>query len=198
MIVVGLTGGIASGKSFVTKYLHILKFPVHESDNVITNLYNSYDKNFVNFLFKNGFKNSLLKKKINKETIREEIFNKKEKKITLEKYLHNEVRKKRNIFLKNNKKKEIVFLDIPLLFENKLEAKCDIICSTIAPLHIREKRALQRAGMKKKIFKQIIKNQTKDKERKEKSDYLINTTLTRTKTCSQVDNIIYNLLNKKK
>ena len=198
MIVVGLTGGIASGKSFVTKYLHTLKFPVHESDGVITNLYNSYDKNFVNFLFKNGFKNSLLKRKINKETIREEIFNKKEKKTILEKYLHNEVRKKRNIFLKNNKKKEIVFLDIPLLFENKLETKCDIVCSTIAPLHIREKRALQRAGMKKKIFKQIIKNQVKDKERKEKSDYLINTTLTQTKTCLQVDNIIYDLLNKKK
>ena len=198
MIVVGLTGGIASGKTFVTKYLHTLKFPVHESDRVVANLYNSYDKNFVNFLFKNGFKNSLLKRKINKETIREEIFNKKEKKTILEKYLHNEVRKKRNIFLKNNKKKEIVFLDIPLLFENKLETKCDIVCSTIAPLHIREKRALQRAGMKKKIFKQIVKNQAKDKERKEKSDYLINTTLTQTKTCLQVDNIIYDLLNKKK
>ena len=198
MIVVGLTGGIASGKSFVAKYLYALKFSVHESDSVVANLYNSYDKNFVNFLFKNGFKNSLLKKKINKETIREEIFNKKEKKTLLEKYLHNEVRKKRNVFLKNNKKKEIVFLDIPLLFENKLEAKCDIICSTIAPLHIREKRALQRAGMKKKIFKQIVKNQTKDKERKEKSDYLINTTLTPKKTCLQVDNIIYDLLNKKK
>ena len=198
MIVVGLTGGIASGKSFVTKYLHTLKFSVHESDSVIANLYNSYDKNFVNFLFKNGFKNSLLKRKINKEIIKEEIFNKKEKKTILEKYLHNEVRKKRNIFLKNNKKKEIVFLDIPLLFENKLETKCDIVCSTIAPLHIREKRALQRAGMKKKIFKQIIKNQVKDKERKEKSDYLINTTLTQTKTCLQVDNIIYDILNKKK
>jgi dephospho-CoA kinase len=72
------------------------------------------------------------------------------------------------------------------------------VCSTIAPLHIREKRALQRVGLKKKIFKQIIKNQAKDKERKEKSDYLINTTLTQTKTCLQVDNIIYDLLNKKK
>ena len=198
MIVFGLTGGIASGKSFVTKYLHTLKFPVHESDRVVANLYNSYDKNFVNFLFKNGFKNSLLKNKINKKIIREEMFNKKEKKRILEKYLHSEVGKKRNIFLKNNKKQEIVFLDIPLLFENKLEIKCDITCSTIAPLHIREKRALQRPGMKKKIFKQIIKNQVKDKERKEKSDYLIDTTLTRAKTCLQVDNIIYDLLNNQK
>ena len=197
MIIVGLTGGIASGKSFVVKYLKTLKFPVHESDSVVANLYNSCDKNFINFLFKNGFKNSLLQNKIDKKIIREEIFNKKEKKIILEKYLHNEIKKKRNIFLQNNKEKEIVFLDIPLLFENKLENKCDIICSTIAPVHIREKRALQRQGMKKKIFKQIVYNQVKDKERKEKSNYLINTTFTKKKTCLQVDSIIYDVLNKK-
>ena len=52
--------------------------------------------------------------------------------------------------------------------------------------------------MKKKIFKQIIKYQIGDKERKEKSDYIINTALTPKKTCSQVDNIVYDLLNKKK
>ena len=74
----------------------------------------------------------------------------------------------------------------------------DKICSTIAPLHLREKRALQRLGMKKNILKKIIKNQVKDKERKEKSDYLINTARTQTKTYLQVDNIIYDLLNNKK
>ena len=51
--------------------------------------------------------------------------------------------------------------------------------------------------MKKKIFKQIINNQVKDKERKEKSNYLINTTFTQKKTCLQVDSIIYDVLNKK-
>ena len=196
MIVVGLTGGIASGKSFVTKHLRTLKFPVHESDSVITNLYNSYDKNFVNFLFKNGFKNSLLKRKINKETIREEIFNKKEKKRILEKYLHNEVRKKRNIFLKNNKKKEIVFLDIPLLFENKLDKDCDYVCSVMAPKEIRKRRALNRKNMTKEVFAKIIKIKTKDKVRIKKSDYLIDTTKSKSKTYLQVNNMIYDILRK--
>lgn len=195
MITIGLTGGIASGKSFVIRYLHKLNFPTHESDQVVANLYNSCDKNFINFLFINGFKSSLLNKIIDKKVIREEVFNKKEKKILLEKYLHKEVRKSRGIFLNKNKNKQLVFLDIPLLFENKLEYICDKICSTIAPLHLREKRALQRLGMKKNILKKIIKNQVKDKERKEKSDYLINTARTRTETYLQVDNIIYDLLN---
>ena len=195
MIVVGLTGGIASGKSFVIKYLQKLGFSVHESDQVVADLYASYNNKFVSFLLKNGFGKSLLKKKINKNIIREEIFNNKEKKTILEKYLHKEVKKKRNFFLKNNKKKNIVFLDIPLLFENKLENVCDVVCSTIAPVHIRQKRSLNRMGMKKKIFKQIIKNQVKDKERKKKSDYLINTSQTLTKTYLQVNKIIYDILN---
>ena len=110
--------------------------------------------------------------------------------------MHKEVEKKRNFFLKKNKNKKIVFLDIPLLFEKNLENICDVICCTIAPTYIRERRAIQRKGMKKNIFKKIIKNQTTDSYRKKKSDYLINTNQTKRKTCLQVDNMIYDILNK--
>ena len=197
MIIVGLTGGIASGKSFVVRHLRTKGYRVHESDSVVASLYETCDKKLVNFLLKNGFEKSFVNKKIEKKIIREEFFKIKEKKNKLEKYLHKEVSKSRNLFLKKNKNKKIVFLDIPLLFEKKLEKICNIVCSTIAPLNIREKRSLQRIGMKKAIFNKIVKNQTKDKERKEKSTYLINTNQTRKKTCLQVDSIIYDILNKK-
>ena len=108
------------------------------------------------------------------------------------------VKKERSNFIKKNKKKKIVFLDIPLLFEKKLSSVCNYTCSTIAPIKKREFRALQRRGMTKKIFKLIIKNQSTDKERKLKSDYIINTDLTKSKTCLQVDNIIYDILKKNK
>ena len=62
---------------------------------------------------------------------------------------------------------------------------------------MREKRALQRKGMRKTIFQKIVKNQIKDKERIKKSNYLINTSKTKTNTCLQVDNIIYDIINKK-
>ena len=198
MIVVGLTGGIASGKSFVIKYLKKIGFSTHESDKVIASLYDSCDKNLVSFLVKNGFEKSILKNQINKNLVRDIIFSNKEKKTSLEFFLHNLVRKSRSIFLKINKKKKekIVFLDIPLLFENKLESLCDVVCSTISPLLLREKRALQRPGMKKNIFRKIVKNQVSDKYRKKNSNYLINTSQNHRKTCLQVDIIIYDVLNK--
>lgn len=197
-IIVGLTGGIASGKSFVVNYLKKIKIPTHESDTVVQKLYLSSSNNFLSFLKKNGFKKAVFKKKINKIIIREEIFNNTVKKKTLEKYIHNEVRINRESFLKKNKNKKIVFLDIPLLFEKKLHSICNYTCAVVAPLKTRERRALQRQGMTKNIFKQIVNNQIKDKTRRKKSNYIINTSKTRSKTYLQVNNIIYDILKKQK
>ena len=58
--------------------------------------------------------------------------------------------------------------------------------------------ALQRKGMTKKIFKQILKNQTKDKTRRAKSNYIINTSDSKKKTYLQINNIIYDILKKNK
>ena len=196
MVAVGLTGGIASGKSFVIKYLKKKKIPTHDSDEVVMLIYKKPPKDFLDFLQDNGFKKSLIKKEINKKIIRNEIFENKNKKIKLEKYLHSKVKKSREIFLKKNKRKKIFFLDIPLLFENNLQNTCLYVCSTIAPLKVRKMRALKRPGMKKKILNAIIKAQVSDTIRREESNYIINTSKTKTNTYLQVDSIIEDVLKK--
>ena len=201
MIVVGLTGGIASGKSYVIKYLTKLKIPTHESDNIVNSFYQKPNKNFLELLYKEGFDQAIKKNKIDKKIIRDEIFINQHKRIKLEKFLHKEVKKKRNEFIKKHKitqKHNLIFLDIPLLFENNLETGCDYVCSTIAPVKTREKRALQRTGMSRNIFKRIVKSQVKDKFRRLKSNFIINTTKTKAHTCTQVDNMLYNILKKEK
>ena len=69
MIVVGLTGGMASGKSFVVSYLKKLQIPTHESDLVIKNFYLKNEKSFIFFLKKNGFEKCILNKIINKKKL---------------------------------------------------------------------------------------------------------------------------------
>lgn len=194
MIIVGLTGGIASGKSYVISYLKKIKICTHESDKIVGNLYKKPTKEFLNYLIKHGFKDAVMKKNINKKIIRNKIFENNKLKNKLEIFIHKEVKKEREIFLKKNKKEKIIFLDIPLLFENNLEILCDYVCSTISPIKIRRSRALKRKGMNKKIFEQILKNQIKDKERKLKSNFIINTSQTKAKTCLQINNIIYAIL----
>ncbi len=197
MFIIGLTGGIASGKSFVVKYLKKLKIPSHDSDGAIDRLYKKPSKFFLKFLEKNNFGKAINKGEINKSLIKEDIFNDEDKRKKIEYFLHKYVARQRKKFIKQTNKEKIIFLDIPLLFEKKLQKECDFICSTVASLKIREKRALQRRGMSKKLFKLIIKTQVKNKERMLNSNFIINTEGTRKKTYLQVDNIIYCVLSKK-
>ena len=63
MKVVGLTGGIASGKTTVINFLKKKKFSVHESDKVVNKLYSLPSKIFLNYLKKNNFSHAVNKKK---------------------------------------------------------------------------------------------------------------------------------------
>ncbi len=196
MISVGLTGGIASGKSFVIKYLKRKKIPTHESDLVVNKMYKKPSKVFLSYLKKNGFSDSIVNNKINKKMVRDIIFKNKNKKTILEKFIHKKTKHERKIFINKNKLKKIVFLDVPLLFEKKLDKEFDFICSTIAPTEKREKRALARSDIDKKTIRLIIKSQTNDKIRKSRSDYTIDTSGSKNKTYLQIDNIIYDILSK--
>ena len=107
--IVGLTGGIASGKSFVVGYLKKIKIPVYDFNDIIRLIYKKPTTIFINYLKKEGFRKTILKKTINKNIIRNDIFNHKDKRKKLEKFLHNELKKIRKIIIKKNKKQKIIF-----------------------------------------------------------------------------------------
>ena len=189
MIIVGLTGGIASGKSTIAKYIKKLKIPIHESDFFINYLYQKPSKDFLQKLKDTGFEKTIINNSVDKNTLKKIFFNNKNKKKLLEKYLHHEVKIDRDKFIKKNKKHKIVVLDIPLLFEKKLDHICNYVFCAYAPLSIRKRRALQRKGMSIRLFDLISKNQMSDSEKTIKSDYIINTTCTKSKTFAKVKKI---------
>ena len=192
MIIIGLTGGIASGKTTMTNFLKKKRIKVHDSDLVVKNVYSKPTPRFINYLKKINLKKSLEKNKINKKTIRDEIFNNPKKRKLLEKYLHTETKKSRNIFLKKHKKErtKIVFLDIPLLFENKLEKICNYTILLYAPLKTRKLRAIKRRGMKKTALERIIKRQLGDRIKKKKADFIINTSAKKSLCFNEISKII--------
>ena len=191
-VIVGITGGIASGKTTITNFLKKKRMKIHDSDSTIKNIYSKPTLRFINYLKKINLKNSLKGNKIDKKIIREEVFNNTKKRKLLEKYLHSEVKKSRNVFLKKHrqKKTKIVFLDIPLLFENKLEKICNYIILLYAPLKIRNQRAIRRKGMQKKMLKKIIKSQLSDKIKKKKTDFIINTSASKNQCFDKILKII--------
>jgi len=122
MIKIGILGDIGSGKSYVAKNFG---YPVFNADVEVGKLYKKERKIF------NKLKKVLPKYffsfPINKNEISEAILANKANLKKIVKIVHLEIRKKMNIFLKKNRNKKIVILDIPLLLENKINKKNDIL-----------------------------------------------------------------------
>ena len=174
-IIVGITGGIGSGKSTLSKEIRKKNFKLLDSDEIVANIYNKPTKSFIKYLKKIELGNSIKGKKINKKQISNVIFSNNNIKSKLEDYIFKIVRKKREIFIKNEKKRKtnIIFLDIPLLFENNLNRSFNIIISVISSKKERYKRLKISKNMSKEMFNKIIKSQTSDIVRKRKSDIII-------------------------
>ena len=174
-IVVGITGGIGAGKSTVTDYLINQKLSVHDSDKEVRKMYSKPSKRFLILLNKIGLEKAVVGKAINKKKITEVIFRTPDVKKNLEKYIHGQVRLKRESFIKQAKKNKnkIIFIDVPLLLENKLDKEFNKILCIISKRGNRYKRIKSSRKISKKHFMMIVKNQTTDVERIKRSDKVI-------------------------
>ena len=197
-IFVGLTGGIATGKSTTVKFLRKKGYKVHDSDLVVNKIYSQPNKKLFATLKKIGLSKSIKNKKIDKSIISDEIFSNKAMKNKLEEFIHKEVRKSRNLFIKKhkNQKNKIIFFDIPLLFEAKLTHICHYIILLYAPKKTKIERALKRRNISKEVIMKILKNQTNDKIKKKNSDYIINTSKPKKHSFKMILEAINNILEK--
>ena len=183
---IAITGGIGSGKSTFCSKLKERGFKIHSSDEQVAKIYKNPDKKFVTYLHSIGLSKSISKKNINKKTISKIIFENKQIRKKLELYIFKIVRNKRSNFIKQEKEKKtrLIFIDIPLLFENNLENQFHKVISIIASKQERLKRLKKTRKMSETQFKNIIRSQTSDIIRKKKSDYVVynNSTLKDYKT----------------
>ncbi|MDA7468340.1 dephospho-CoA kinase [Candidatus Pelagibacter ubique] len=92
--------------------------------------------------------------------------------------MHPEVRKKLTIFLKKNKKRKAIILDIPLLLENKLNQKSDIIVFVQSKKSEIIKRLKKRDNFNLKLYNQFKKIQLPLNYKKKKSNYIIKNNFT--------------------
>ena len=172
---IAITGGIGSGKSTFCSKLKEKGFKIHSSDEQVAKIYKNPEKKFVTYLRTIGLSKSISKKNIDKKIISKIIFENKQIRKKLELYIFKIVRKKRSDFIKQEKQKKtrLIFIDIPLLFENNLEKQFNKVISIIASKRVRLKRLKKTRNMTENQFKNITRSQTSDVIRKKKSDYVI-------------------------
>ena len=193
---VGITGGIGSGKTTFSNHLKKLGFVVHESDTVVSEIYNNPKKQFLSFIKEKISQDATNHNKINKAEIANVIFSNNKIKELLERRIHKEVQISREAFIKKytKKKKKIIFADIPLLFENKLEKNFDLVICIISSKKNRTKRVLKNKKFTKENLNKIFKAQTTDKERKKRSQIIINNNKTKKDFIFGVEKVLTRLI----
>ena len=191
--VIGITGGIASGKSNVSNICKELGYEVIDSDSIVKELseknkplYNAYLKEFgPDFLDLEG---NLDKKKLGKL-----IFNNLELKKKMDKISHpivvEEIRNRIS-----NINDGLIFVDIPLLYEAKLEYLCDKVICVFLKKKLQVERLMARDGIDEDYALAKIHSQMDLYMKKELADYVINSQGEFSETKKQVVNVINDIL----
>ena len=182
MIRIGLIGEIAAGKTFVGK---CFGFPMFNADLEVKKIYKTNKKCFkkLNKKFPKNIKSfPIIKSEIKK------ILNKKNIKI-ISKIVHPHVRVKLKNFLKKNKSKKYVVLDIPLLIENKLNNKSDILIYIKTPRKIILRRLKKRRNFNNKILNILKKKQANMKKKIKLANFIIYNNLNKKNVLNQIKQI---------
>ena len=173
MIRIGILGDIGSGKSYVAKSFG---YPVFIADNEVAKLYKKNRKIFIKL--NKALPKYITQFPIKKQEVTRTILANKINLRKIIKIIHPEIRKKMNIFIKKNKKKKIVILDIPLLLENKIDKKKDILIFVESKKMQILKRLKKRKNFDYKIINKFRKIQLPLDYKKKKSKFIIKNNFT--------------------
>ncbi|WP_457615623.1 dephospho-CoA kinase [Lutibacter sp.] len=192
MKIVGLTGGIGSGKTTVLKMFQQLGASVYIADAEAKKLMHTNKKLMQEITDLFG-KEAYINNKLNKQYIANVVFNNKEKLEELNKLVHPKVREHFFEFVKNSNS-SIVIYEAAILFESKSNTFCDFVITVVSNNEERVKRIIKRDGLTKQQVLDRMKNQTTDEYKIKKSNFVIkNDSLDNTK--NQVLTI-FNLVSK--
>jgi dephospho-CoA kinase len=174
MIRIGILGDIGSGKSYIAKNFG---YPVFNADHEVAQLYQN-DRNIFNKL-KIQLPKYIHSFPVEKKEVSNAILSNKKNLKKIVKIVHFEIRKKLNNFIKINKHKKIVILDIPLLLENKINKKKDILVFIQSKKSSILKNLKKRKNFNKKILKKFKDIQLPLKYKKQKSHFIIKNNFTK-------------------
>ena len=185
MIKIGILGEIGSGKSYVASNFG---YPVFNADHEVAELYKKDKKIF--YKLKKILPKYISKFPIDKKEISTAILDHRNNLKKIIKIVHSEVRKKMLLFLKKNNKAKIVILDIPLLLENKINDKKDILVFVDSKKSEILKRLRKRKNFNLKIFQKFKDIQLSSNYKKKKSHFIIKNDFKKKSVKTGINNVL--------
>ncbi len=172
MFIVGLTGGIGSGKTTVSEVFKNLGISVYNSDFEAKKIMNT-DEDLINklkIIF--GFDIYDSDNQLNRKKLADLIFNNKNKLNTVNRIVHPAVKKHFQNWI-NKQNSPYIIKETAILFESGIYKEVDKIITVVSPLNTRINRIKKRDNLNEKEIKERINNQTDDEYKIKNSDFII-------------------------
>jgi len=168
MIRLAVVGDVGSGKSYVAKQFG---YPVFNADDEVAKLYRKNRKCYNKL--KKALPNYITSFPVKKSELSEAIMGGQYNLKKIVKIVHPEVKSRMNNFIKENKNKKVIVLDIPLIMENKINKKDDILIFIDAKKKEIDKRLKKKTNLNSKILKKLKKLQLPIEFKKRQSNFVI-------------------------
>ena len=192
---IGLTGGIASGKSTITNFIRQhTSIPIIDADNLSRELIKPSTYGYKKIL--DYFGNQIINDKNNKEKLinrkllKNIIFNNAESKEWIEKLLHPLIKEKMVEECSQYNNNQTILLVIPLLFEAKFEDICTEIWLVNCPKELQKKRLIKRDKISEKEANETINLQLSFAEKRKLSDVILDNSEDQNKWISTIRMLI--------
>ncbi|HEX7871488.1 MAG TPA: dephospho-CoA kinase [Sphingobium sp.] len=188
MKIIGLTGSIGMGKSAVATMLRRLHVPVFDADAAVHQLQGpggallpAIEARFPGTTGPGGVDRAKLGALVlgNTGQLR-----------ALERIVHPAVGAMRRRFLRANRSRPIVVLDVPLLYETKGAGGMAAVIVVSAPFVVQRHRVLRRKGMSESKFRQILRRQVPDRVKRMRADHIIETARQKSRTFADVRRLV--------
>ncbi|MCK5639093.1 MAG: dephospho-CoA kinase [Flavobacteriaceae bacterium] len=180
MEVIGLTGGIGSGKTTIAKMFESLNIPVYYADIEAKKLMNTSNNIKIKLIDLFGDE-TFIDESLNRSYIANIVFKDKEKLQKLNAIVHPEVERHFHNWIKNQNSKYVI-QENAIIFENENQSKFDKMITVTASKDLRVNRVMQRDAVSESMVLDRMKNQLKDSYKINNSDFVIyNTDLKQSK-----------------
>ena len=169
--IIGLTGGIGSGKTTVANYFKSFGIPIYIADDEARKIMKSAD---IIEAIKNSFGDAIFENEIlNRDKLAKIVFNNPKKLEKLNNIVHPAVKNHFEQWLMQNQSAPYVIYEAAILFESGRYKDCDLIVTVVAPMESRIERVIKRDNSTRELVLKRINAQWTDEERILKSDFII-------------------------
>lgn len=189
-LLLGLTGGIAMGKSEAARAFRRAGVPVFDADAAVHRLLGADGRAVA--AVAEAFPEAMVDGGVDRQLLGARVFADRTALRRLESILHPLVGDHRRRFLRRARaaRAAVVVLDVPLLFETGGEASCDFVAVVSAPGFVQRRRALRRPGMTPDKLDAILARQTPDRDKRRRADFIIPTGLGRNESLRAIRRIL--------